>query len=308
MMLSSVITLSLAGAWLALPLIPALRELKKPQDASALVVYQGNRADIGEKLRAAFKAYGQALTDGKSIAEAVSEVATSDIRVMPNELLTGPAGPLPVLAISPFLTVQGDVPGIVAVMAREGCLLANARVETPLCFEQAVVVAAGAQFKQIQCPSIAVGVLSTATMSPKEAFNVDSVQGAEWEPLQNRWFASGDADVAPNSRIVGDLVCRGSLKIASGSVVQGSIKAAGTLTIGEACRVTGHLVAAHIAVGKCCAVKGMVIAEQTLSLAANCVIGDAAQLATVSATDVTIHSPCHIWGAVQAHRACKTFA
>ncbi len=100
----------------------------------------------------------------------------------------------------------------------------------------------------------------------------------------------------------GDLVVQGHVELASGSHIQGSIKAYQDLHLHGDCEVQGHLVArGAIRVGPGAHVRGNLMSETCIHLAAGSVVGTRDQPVSITAPAITMAPGATVHGSMSAY-------
>jgi len=117
----------------------------------------------------------------------------------------------------------------------------------------------------------------------------------------------GDLDIPKGSRVTGNLVVAGRLRIGAGALVEGSIKAHRDIELAEGAQVSGAAVSrARLSVGPGGWIGGPAIAERGLRLSQNAVVGGPSLPATVSATEVELAPGATVYGQISAMRGART--
>lgn len=284
--LNSALLLSGAFAWLALPLLPALRELKTPSDAKGLAVHQGNAADLKEQilsqppgqLSELPETCGQVSASSEALANWVRAERQLDVRGLPSHVKGVHAPRLELQAFKTSAMFSAD---------------------------HAVRVAPGFVGQVIQAPYVCVGDAVAAT--PGDArLEADQMPGATFCPDQAWWYGSGDIVIPRDTTVRGDVVCRAAVTLREGARVEGSIKADGPVRLHPHSEVTGNVVAQAALLGWSSTVRGSVVCEGTVCLTTASSVGSDHRPASVVAQHITLSQGCQVYGAVRARKTLRT--
>lgn len=314
--MKSAIFLLLALGWFLLPLLPAVRELLRPTDKRALEIYQGNAADALASTKEARDRIAE-----QSVVDPVSLLETTGVLVWAQE--AGPdqgwislAKRAKAVVFPGHKALQRAPSHLQSVHADTLEVLPGAAIEPALTADRAVVLHAGAQLRTVQAPVIQVPGRDSAAAVPAYWADIartvndqpSTVSGAAWEDLQEWWRAFGDARVAADSLVEGDIVASGDVVIEKGARVTGSIKAAGTLHVMARAQIQGDCVAEHIVIEEQAWVLGSVVAEQSARLQQDAQVGAEQHPSTVVATDIWLREGVSVFGGLAAHRCARVLA
>lgn len=332
-----------AAAWFALPLLPAWRELRKPQDNQPLEVSAAGVGVAAER----FARAGELHAKGASALEIAQQTGVLwAAAVTLEDRVSSPS------ALQAQLRLQGLVSaaswaGMGAVIVRKtwaqlDAIQGDALVVPPaahcraqLCSEGTIFVHDMAQFQVAQADLI-VAMSSAPLHSSRTTVAWDvfgehkpvgekreytrEIQGAAWrrlgsahhEPAHRNalgyWSAKQDLDVPPWLRIKGDLVCKSDIKLGPASLVEGTIRSEGTITVAAGAQVTGDCLAKHVILEESASVRGSILAEKSVTLGASAQVGCRAQKASVLADTVLMRPRSRVFGSVRANSLAQAQA
>lgn len=298
-----------AAAWLALPLVPALRELHRPVDATPLNVAADNAADpLGP-----FEQAERLLRHNPSLERAQMLEATGVLRASAHEPWQGLAAHASAVWVDGTLKVDDSVPAHVrALRATSAIVQPAARLSATLAVDATARLLPGCEVRTVQAACVRAGVQErdtredSARRTPSAArLDAGGVEGATWHELQGWWHAPKTACVDKGVCVDGDVVSAGDLSVGSGSVVRGSLKAAGRVVVREGSRIEGSVVAKNVDLGAGVFVTGSVVADEKAVLGPSCWVGETVAPATVLARDIVLYEGTGVCGAVVAHRAAR---
>lgn len=299
--MQSILLLGVGALFLASPLWPALRELRKPEDDRALDVNNGNPSDAFEALKNTLALRAQGAPSPAELLELKGLPAGAKVLELPPQaqmLAFGEPGRLNVA-----LPEQ-----VKAVHAPSLALAAGLQSTAALHAERVLVLEAGCEVRSACAPEIwaqtrGVSVPDLVFSPQKEAF--DDVPGAHWSETRQCWYAK-DAVVLPTgAQIKGDIVAERSVVVGPGALVQGSIKSASSVRVHSRGVVCGNVIAHDVVLQEGAAVKGCCVCDDTLVMQTNSQVGARSQGATALATDVLMGPGARVLGAVQAHRSVR---
>ncbi|MCC6242697.1 MAG: polymer-forming cytoskeletal protein [Gemmatimonadaceae bacterium] len=332
-------TLLLLGtvAWMAIPFIPALLELMRPQDASPLNAVgqdSGQLTYFATSFMDRMKNEGllgtsvpPTLADGTAIrvhqnAEplASSRTPINDVVVlmddtpMPNGLhivreclsrRTFHGG-----ANSSYRAVMGQRD----VMLGEGSTVlrwvhANGRLEAArgtrllgrATSDREILLELGVQFDRLDAPMVRVGgggTLETPIL-PVSAYTPYVPEHSIAMSI-GYWRVTGDLNVPAHTSVSGSIIVLGSVIIGEGARVEGSIKSHGTMHIKSRAVVIGSVSArGRIVIEDGARLSGPVISERSIAIGAS-VVGVASKRTTVTAPRVQLRAGATVYGAVMS--------
>lgn len=296
-MISSIVLIGVSLGWLALPLIPAVQELRHPTDAGALDVFQGNAADAQDQVHTVLPR----ILDGSSIVSP-PELAQYNVMLWSDSELCSPElFPAKALVHQGELTLRGAVTGLVSIHAQSLKLLASATTSAKLSASRDAWVCEGSSFQVLQAPVIRAGAIALVQIEREPSvLTPGTVLNAEYHELQGWWRADASALVLASTRVTHDIVSSGDVTLEPGSFVTGSIKAKGSVELKSGARVQGNIVAHSVALGPSSSVGGCVLADVFASVGAGATVGAANAPATLSAPVVTLTQGACVFGGIYA--------
>lgn len=305
-MTQSILYVVFAFGWLALPLIPAFKELLRPTDNQALAVFHGNGADAQEGVHLSLPHAYAAPSEGSSQGPAHENLTTWE----PSELCAYSVAQLPDvgplhLVSTGGLTLRGRLERPASVHARSLTLAAGTRISSRLSALESAHLHPDTKFQVLQAPVIrtlpGVAALLHDGLCPHVGPHVSDVRGASYQSLQGWWKAPGSASVPTTRQVLGDIVANGDISVEEDALVQGSLKARGTVTLHPGARVTHNIVANAVVLARNTLVGGTVLADTSVSLGEGAQVGTAASPASVCAEFVELQSGVVIFGGITAH-------
>jgi cytoskeletal protein CcmA (bactofilin family) len=297
-MMTSLLFIVTASAWLMLPLLPALRELYKPTDDGALDVFQGNAADARDGLHGLLPEVFS--TPATEWSAALNE---KNAQLWDEAQLTEAAHHAYQNIVAPrSLRVSGCPAGVATIHANELLLTSTLATSARMSAARWVLLEPGVKFQVLQAPRIQTGLAPANVVEPTPLpANQGSVAGATHYAGQGWWRASGDAEVAPAVLIHGDVIAEGRLVLGKGSRIEGSLKTKGTVVLEEGSVVTGSVVANNVVAAAGVSVHGSILATTTVSLATRTVVGSPTALASVVCSDLTLQPGVIVHGGICAN-------
>lgn len=190
--------------------------------------------------------------------------------------------------------------------ARSAHVAANCSLIGPLAALQGVVVEEGCKFTSLAGSTIRFGNPdhhkdATVNGQRRPVLEPRERTGAGPSADLGRRIMEHDYYLPPDIRYDGDLIVHGNLKIGSGTRIAGSVKATGSIRVGARVRIDGTLVCGTaLYVAPCCAIMGPVAAEESASIAENCLIGLLSRPTSLAAPEVYVWSGTTVHGAVSA--------
>jgi len=333
-------------AWFLLPLLPALRELLRPSDIAPLKVVDRSAGKLGYFARnfrqyldkvlppeAGAGDYAAKLLDGTAFVRVSRRpeqlagegqverrvVMLDSPQILPGKqtflmevyarapLVSGPATNYRALYAEGDLTL-GESNRVFRWLHAGGLLAVgdHSVLRGRVSSDSRVMLGTDVVFERAGAPVIAHG----AAREPPASVNG---AGKTWQPpaealqVGDHLRIEGDLDIPKGTRVRGDLVVAGRLRIGAGSVVEGSVKAHRDLELAEGARVTGAAVSrARVSVGPGAWVGGPVIAERGIRLAENSVVGGPRLPATVAGVEVELAPGATVYGQISATRGGRT--
>ena len=305
-MLETAVFVAGSFALLAAPLVPALRELRRPTDETPLMVYHGNAADAKEAVRLAVAAYLAAKAAGESAEDMVArQLGQDQVEVLaagwlPHRLDRQKRNALCVGSCD----IEDAFHEVLSVWAPRINVEGTGAFAGKLAGEF-IHLQHRATVRNVQAPLIQTGSGAPAWAFATETLSLATPEGAKWLDMQKRFQASDCFVVKKNTRAMGLIIGTGDGIVEDGALVAGDIKAQGRLVIGDGVLVTGNVVADHIIVGKNAIIDGSLLAKESITLGHGVRIGSASCPATVAATDITLGKNISIHGAIVAHRQAQ---
>lgn len=308
--MQEVLLIATAMLWFSVPFIPAIRELRRPQDDIPLEVYQGNLADLTEPLHEAFEFAAKN-------PQATAADMLQGTKVLP--LSTKDAKETRIQArIADALWFTDDVflkalPDNVKAVNGKGLVLAsNFSSEATISASDRAILCNNVEIRAIQASLIQAGAttklkdaaIDVSTLTPTKALN--GLNGAVWCEAQN-WWSSPKTLVLPNNVFIqGDVVSGGDVTVGENTVVTGSIKSNGHLTLGENARVLGNCVGNSVDINAGALVKGCVVADWHVELKEFAQVGTLECSASVVGTTIALVGGSAVFGGISAHKSIKT--
>ncbi len=324
-------------AWIAIPFIPAVWELMRPQDASPLNAV-GQDSGLLTYFATSFASrmttegllgtsVPRRLSDGSLVRvhNAVAPVAPTrqpitDIVVLMDDTPL-PAGTSVAAECLARRTFHGGANSSYrAILGQRDVTLdpgssvlrwvhANGRLEAATgtilmgraTSDREILLEAGVRFDRLDAPMVRVGgggTLETPIM-PMSSYTPFTPEHAIALGA-NYWRVRGDLVIPANSSLSGSLIVLGNVVVGEGARVQGSIKAHGTMHLKPGAVVMGSITArGRLVVEDGARLSGPVISETTVVIGA-AVVGIASTRTTVAAPRVTLRPGATIYGAVMA--------
>lgn len=304
--MSLVLFFAVVVLFFALPLLPALRELRHPTDAKPLDVFQGNAADAQEPVLKAKRLLAEkpGILPSELLAATGTMVLPESFGRLPRHTL----GATSVLTAG-SLALREVSQDLIALSARDMTLLSGARVEQALHCEGRATLQNDVVLRMLQAADIVVG---SEAQEPREVAQPaplaqrGAVQGATWHELQGWWHSSAGASIAPNAVIEGDVIVAQDLLVGEGAVVTGSIKAGGCVTLDGKAQVLGNCVARDVHIGQQACVVGSVVADESVLARAGAQVGLVDKKASVVAKTISLYRGTRIFGGITAHAFART--
>jgi cytoskeletal protein CcmA (bactofilin family) len=167
--------------------------------------------------------------------------------------------------------------------------------------ERLLVLAPGVRFTLLHAPRVQFLPERERPAAVPAAGDGAALAGVAWDALHLRAICHGPLVVPAGTAWQGDLVCHGQLALGPRCVVDGNLKVRGRLSVGAGCRIDGSVFAeADIVLDEDCGVRGVLMSETAISLGAGCVVGAPGLPVTVAALRITVGAGVQVHGAVWA--------
>lgn len=323
--------------WMAIPFVPALMELFRPQDAIPLNAVGQDSGQLTYFATSFTRRMTEEGLMGTSVPPQLSDGTTvrvhntmtpltasrtpiADVVVLMDDtpVADGVSVSSEVLARRTF---QGGANSTFrAILGQRDVLLgvnttvvrwvhANGRLEAAAgtqlsgraTADREILLDAGVFFDRLDAPMVRVvggGTMETAIL-PVSAYQ-------PFEPDRkfvlgkNYWRVIGDFTIPAGSSLAGSLIVLGHVVVSEGARVEGSIKAHGTMHIKSRAVVVGSVAARErIVIEDGARLSGPIISEHSIVVGAS-VIGVASKRTTVTAPRVELRSGATVYGAVMA--------
>jgi hypothetical protein len=332
--------LLVALGWVALPLIPALREFFRPTDAEPLVMVGRDNADIARFARH-FREYvtrqfaevgpavGERFPDGTPFLRASNGLPAGAIDRLvvaerPLQLRGGEQFRLEVWARDAFTGGPGAVYRAVLgdrtvrlgpesvvlrwvhaagalVVGERSHLYGRASSEAAIRLERAV------GFDRLGAPVVVAGDAPPGAMPPRPEGMLRFEAPERARTLGDHLRLEGDVVVPSGAVVEGNLVVAGSLRLLAGARVAGSVKAHRAVELQAGAVVEGSLVSrGEVLVGADCWVRGPVISEEHLHLGRGTTVGAPDGPSTVSGRTVSLAMGAVVCGHVVTQEGGQT--
>jgi len=172
--------------------------------------------------------------------------------------------------------------------------------------ELKVVMGADVVFERAGAPVIAyqdVSELPAASRSELRSWNLPV--GAQ--KVGDHIRIDGDLDIPRETLVTGSLVVTGRLRIGTGSLVDGSIKAYQDVELADKARVSGAVVTrSRLAVGEAAWIGGPALAERSVRLGRKSVVGGPSREVSVAGIEVELSEGATVYGQISAIRGART--
>jgi cytoskeletal protein CcmA (bactofilin family) len=330
--------------WVALPLLPALRELLRPTDASPLMTVGRDNADIARFARH-FRQFAERqvqallpaddatarLPDG---TELVRVTSAADLLRAQGHRLVVLDQPIPLLDGAEYLlevwarsemtggsgcvyrALLGDHAvhlGPRSVVLRWVHAVGVLRVgkESHLygraSSESGIVLDRAVGFDRLGAPVVAAGESAPAAMPLRDPGMLTFKPPETSRRLGPLLRIEGDCTVPSGSVLEGDVVVAGRLRVLEGARLAGSLKAHGAIELHPNVVVEGSLVSRkEIVVGTNCWLRGPVISEEHLHLGRGTTVGTPNAQTTVSGRTVSLAMGAVVCGHVVTQEGGQT--
>ncbi|GAB5519539.1 MAG: hypothetical protein RhofKO_17900 [Rhodothermales bacterium] len=160
---------------------------------------------------------------------------------------------------------------------------------------EAIYLNPGVHFERVRSPKVYIGETSTTPrrLPPPQV-------------KRSRHLIHSDFDVPSGTVLDGDYIVHGSTTLGDGVTVNGSLKSYGPIRTGARCRVTQTLMTeADLTIGPDNTLGGPVLAETHIDAAPGLQVGSPAHLATLSAETITLRPSSLLFGTVWAKHGGK---
>ena len=324
-------------AWIAIPFIPAILELVRPQDASPLNAV-GQDSGLLTYFATSFTARMTAeglmgtsvpprLSDGSIVRVhnamtplAPSRTPITDVVVLMDDTPI-PAGTSVATECLARRTFHGGANGSYrAILGLRDVHLgagstvlrwvhANGRLEAAVgthlmgraTSDREILLEVGVQFDRLDAPMVRVsggGTLETPIM-PLSSYTPFTPEDAI-ELGVGYWRVRGNLVIPADTSVAGSIIVIGNVVVSEGARVEGSIKAHGTMHVRTSAVVMGSLSArGRIVIEDGARLSGPVISETSITIGA-AVVGLASKRTTVTAPRVELRTGATVYGAVMA--------
>ncbi|MEM1095155.1 MAG: hypothetical protein AAGJ10_11185 [Bacteroidota bacterium] len=330
-MINVLAVLALVGVTIgvaALPLWPALRELRHPRDTAPLDIADVDYGDIRSAAERLTTILAEQPLDtlahtlvplgpgieGRRIslpaphtdvllateAEAVRDVTLSEHAVLYStaRVVALSDSRLPALYATQWARLE---PGTaILAWAFADVLIAGAGVQLAGTADaaSAIHLHPGVQFERVRAPKVYIGDAMQAPrpLSPSTG-------------KRPRHLIQGDLDIPSGSVLDGDYVVHGTTTLSDDVTINGALKSYGPITTGARCTVTHALMTEqHLTLGPDNTLGGPVLAETHLDAAPGLQVGSASSLATLSASTIALRPTSRVYGTVWAKDGGKVVA
>jgi hypothetical protein len=117
----------------------------------------------------------------------------------------------------------------------------------------------------------------------------------------------GDLDIPKETLVTGSLVVTGRLRIGTGALVDGSVKAYRDVELADKARVSGAVVTrSRLAIGEGAWIGGPALAERSVRLARNAVVGGPTREVSLAGVEVELAEGATVYGQISAIRGART--
>lgn len=117
----------------------------------------------------------------------------------------------------------------------------------------------------------------------------------------------GDLDIPKETLVSGSLVVTGRLRIGTGALVEGSVKAYRDIELADKARVSGAVVTrSRLAVGEAAWIGGPALAERSVRLGRKAVVGGPSREVSVAGVEVELSEGATVYGQISAIRGART--
>ena len=338
MMLALLIALALAV--MLLPMLPALREWRRPSDVQPLVIDEADALDPPFLARSFWTQLAQALRAGASqlgtselvrvpagqgdntLVPSADEQAAGashrlwyadgDARLPDGIAFRAEVAAAGVLATAPHGVYRALWAGNKLLLASHSAVLRwahgrevfvgpDCELSGRVTAERRLALSASVGFTLLHAPRVLfLPWAPVPAATPAPAVHMD-LPGVSWDAERLRALADGALAVAAGTAWRGDLVCMGDLVLGPRCVVEGSLKARGQLTLGQGCHVSGSVLADQaLRLAANCRVRGVVLSATRVELGSGCVIGAPGALVTVTAPQIEVAAGVEVHGALWA--------
>ncbi|MEM6645176.1 MAG: hypothetical protein AAF730_02880 [Bacteroidota bacterium] len=304
----------------ALPLWPALRELRQARDTAPLDIADVDYGDIRSAAERLTKTLAEQPLDTLahtlvplapgiqaqriSLPELHTDVllatdaeAVRDVNLNAHTILYGTArvltlsgSRLPALYATQWARLERGTS--ILAWAFADVLIAGADVHLAGTADaaSAIHLHPGVQFERVRAPKVQIG----DAMAPPRPLDASTGK-------RPRRLIQGDLDVPSGSVLDGDYVVHGSTTLGDDVIINGALKSYGAITTGARCTVTHALMTEqHLTLGPDNTLGGPVLAETHLDAAAGVQVGSPSSSATLSASTITLRPGSRVYGTVWA--------
>lgn len=187
-----------------------------------------------------------------------------------------------------------------AIRAAPDCLLPGR-----LSAVESISLDCGCRFRRVNAPVVRFGPAAAQPQSPPLPTPPVGRDAATDLPISRlpdgRWTAIRDLELPEGSLLVGDLVARGDIRLASGAGVAGRVKVHGRARLGPRARIDGSLVGVGpVVIEAGCFLLGPVVSEQEIELGPGTTVGEPGRPTTVTAPVIRIAPGAVVHGTIWA--------
>lgn len=169
-----------------------------------------------------------------------------------------------------------------------------------------ILASSGSRFQKLTAPTILLGTASTSppgsTHEPLRTVLLNIPHSEKWGT--HGWRIHGDCHIPDAHRVPGPLVVMGKLTVGTDCLIDGDIKAHGTVQIGAHSQLQGALFCEHaIALHEGVQVQGPVVSEAHVDLGPGVIIGQLEHPSTLSAPTMVAQAGAVVHGTVWASQS-----
>jgi cytoskeletal protein CcmA (bactofilin family) len=179
----------------------------------------------------------------------------------------------------------------------------SSTVRNVACASDMLCVQPDCLFRWLEAPTITFTSLEQDAAHAKTIYKTPPIQPNTINPNKQKKFTriDGSWEPEPQSQINGDYVVTMDVKLAPGCLVAGSIKAYGSVVMGERSSVLGSVFAAgKVELLPAAQVLGVISAGQEVHLHAGSVVGHLDQLSSVNAPIIVAQAGARVHGSLKA--------
>lgn len=323
--------------WIAIPFLPALMELLRPNDAlplNAVGQDSGQLTYFAKSFTERMTSEGlmgtsvpPRMSDGSAVRVhnqmtplAVAKAPITDVVVLMDDTPVAPGISIAVECLARRTFHGGANSSYRAILGQRDVQLgagstvlrwvhANGRLEAATgthlmgraTSDREILLEAGVYFDRLDAPMVRVGGSGTfeTPIMPVSAYTPFTPSNAI-ALGSGYWRVQGDLVIPADTSVSGSIIVRGNVVVSEGARVEGSIKAHGTMHVKERAVIIGAVTArGRIVVEDGARLSGPVISEHSIIIGAS-VVGIASKRTTVTAPRVELRSGATIYGAVMS--------